>query len=106
MLIVVFFYSFTSPQEMVGVSKRLYQGGINFFFSSKRRRLCRDRVLLTNKLISLRHCLVNGDNSVLDSIQDIECRLKATYTKEIEGILIRSPAEWLEEGERPSHYFF
>jgi len=47
-----------------------------------------------------------GDNSVVDSIQDIECRLKAIYTKEIEGILIRSRAEWLEEGERFTRYFF
>ena len=31
---------------------------------------------------------------------------KAIYTKEIEGILVRSRAEWLEEGERPTRYFF
>ena len=59
-----------------------------------------------NKLISLRQCLVNGENFVVDSIQDIECRLKAIYTKEIEGILVHSRAEWLEEGERPTRYFF
>ena len=41
-----------------------------------------------------------------DLIQDVECRLKAIYTKGIEGILIRSRAEWLEEGERPTRYFF
>ena len=59
-----------------------------------------------NKLISLHQRLVDGDNSVVDSIQDIECRLKAIYTKEIEGILICSWAEWLAEGECPTHYFF
>ena len=64
--------------------------------------MCRDRVFLTNKLISLRQRLVGGDNSVVDLIQDVECRLKAIYTKEIEGILVRSRAEWLEEGERPT----
>ena len=68
--------------------------------------MCRDRVFLTNKLISLRQRLVGGDNSVVDLIQDVECRLKAIYTKEIEGILVRSRAEWLEEGERPTRYFF
>ena len=68
--------------------------------------MCRDRVFLTNKLISLRQRLVNGDNFVVDSIQDIEWRLKVIYTKEIEGILVRSRAEWLEEGERPTRYFF
>lgn len=60
----------------------------------------------TNKLISLRHRLVDGDNSVSDSIQDIEGRLKSIYIRETEGILIRSRAKWLEEGERPSRYFF
>ena len=68
--------------------------------------MCRDRVFLTNKLIGLRKRLVDGDNSVTDLIQDVECRLKAIYTKEIEGIIIRSRAEWLEEGERPTRYFF
>ena len=62
-------------------------------------------IYLTNKLISLRQRLVGGDNSVVDLIQDVECRLKAIYTKVIEGIFVRSPAEWLEEGERPIRYF-
>jgi len=39
-------------------------------------------------------------------LQDIECRLKAIYTKEIEGILVRGRAEGLEEGERPTRNFF
>lgn len=68
--------------------------------------MCRDQVFLTNKLISLRQCLVAGDDSVIDSIQDVESRLKAIYTKEIEGIRVCSPAVWLEEGECPTRYFF
>lgn len=76
------------------------------FARKKRRKLSRDRVFWTNKLISLRHRLVDGDNSVSDSIQDIEGRLKSIYIRETEGILIRSRAKWLEEGERPSRYFF
>ena len=106
MLIVDYFASFASPQDWWEFLKGSIKEESISFSRQKRRRLCRDHVLLTNKLISLRHRLVNGDNSVLDSIQDIECRLKATYTKKIEGILIRSRAEWLEEGERPSRYFF
>ena len=62
--------------------------------------------VLTHEFISLRQQLVDGDNSVVDSINDIECRLKAIYTKKIEGILIRSRAEWLEDGEHPTRYFF
>ena len=66
----------------------------------------RSLVFLTNKLIGLCQRLVDGDNSATDLIQDVECRLKAIYTKGIEGIFIRSRAEWLEEGERPTGYFF
>ena len=50
--------------------------------------------------------MVDGDDSVVASIQDAECRLKAIYTREMEGILVRSRAEWLEEGESPTRYFF
>lgn len=63
-------------------------------------------MILTNKLIRLRQRLVDGDNSVFPLISDTECRLKALRTKQVEGIIIRSRAEWLEEGERPSRYFF
>jgi len=90
----------------VGVLKSFHQGGIDFYFPPERCQLCRDRVFLTNKLISLRQRLVDGDNSVVDSIHDVECRLKAIYVKETEGILIRSRAEWLEDSDRPTRYFF
>ena len=61
-----------------------------------------DEVLLTNRLICLRQCLVNGDFSVANSIFDIESHLKALHKKRIEGIIVRSRAEWNEEGECPS----
>ena len=103
---VSYFASFPSPQDWWEFLKASIKEESISFSRQKRRQLCRDRVFLTNKLISLRQRLVNGDNFVVDSIQDIECRLKAIYTKEIEGILVRSRAEWLEEGERPTRYFF
>jgi len=101
---VSYFASSPSPQDWWEVLKV----SIKFlsFSRQRRRQLCRDRGFLTNKLISLRQRLVNGDNFAVDSIQDIECRLKAIYTKEIEGILVCSRAEWLEEGERPTRNFF
>ena len=98
--------SFASPQDWWEFLKVSIKEESISFSRRKRRQLCRDRVLLTNKLIRLRHRLVGGDNSVVALIQDVECRLKAIYSKEIEGILVRSRAEWLEEGERPSRYFF
>ena len=103
---ILYFASFASPQDWWEFLKLSIKEESISFSRQKRRKLCRDRVVLTNKLISLRQQLVDGDNSVVDLINDIECRLKAIYTKEVEGILIRSRAEWLEDGERPTRYFF
>ena len=76
------------------------------FSRTKWRHLRKEQVFLTNKLIRLRRRLVDGDNTVSVLISDTESRLKALRVKEIEGIMIRSCAQWLEEGERPSRYFF
>ena len=59
----------------------------NFSISRrKRRQLCRDRVFLTSKLIGLRQRLDDGDNSVTDLIQDVECRLKVDFQPRSQGL--------------------
>ena len=75
------------------------------FSRNKQRRLRKEQVFLTNKLIRLRRRLVDGDHTVSVLISDPESRLKALRVKEIEGIMIRSHAQWLEEGERPRYFF-
>ena len=68
------------------------------FAHNKHRQLCRDEVLLTNRLIRLSQRLVDGDTSVANLICDIESRLKALHEKRIQGIIVRSRAEWIEKG--------
>lgn len=102
---VSYFASFASQDSWEFLKVSIKEESISFS-RQKHHQLCRDRVFLTNRLLSLHQRLVDGDNSVVDSIHNIECRLKAIYTKEIEGILICSHAEWLEDGERPTRYFF
>ena len=75
------------------------------FSRNKQRRLRKEQVFLTNKLIRLRRRLVDGDHTVSVLISDPESRLKALRVKEIEGIMIRSGAQWLEEDERPRYFF-
>lgn len=75
------------------------------FARNKRKELCHDRVKLTNRLTRLHQQLVDGDDSVQPLILDTESSLKCIYIREMEGVKIRSHAQWLEEGERPSHYF-
>ena len=103
---ISYFAAFASPQDWWEFLKISIKEESISFSRKKRRQLCRDRVFWTNKLISLRQRLVGGDSSAVDSILDVESRLKSIYIRETEGILIRSRAEWLEEGELPTRYFF
>ena len=61
---------------------------------------------MTNEIIKLKALLVTGDFSVSSAIRDLENKLKELVLKELSGVAIRSKARWLEEGEKPSRYFF
>ena len=65
-----------------------------------------DRVVLTNEIIRLKHLLAASDFSVSSEICELENRLRELVSKELTGVLLRSKARWLEEGERPTHFFF
>ena len=101
-----FLPSFASLQDWWEFLKQSIKEESIAFSRNKRRRLRKKQVSLTNKLIRLRQRLVDGDDTVSVLISDTESQLKALRVKEIEGIMIRSRAQWLEEGERPSRYFF
>ena len=76
------------------------------FSRTKRKNLSHERVVLTNEIIKLKALLVTGDFSVSSAIRDLENKLKELVLKELSGVAIRSKARWLEEGEKPSRYFF
>jgi len=42
----------------------------------------------------------------LNLINDLESQLSSLISKETEGVKIRSRAQWFEEGEKPTRYFF
>ena len=68
------FASFASPQDWWEFLKVSIKEESISFSRKKQRQVCRDRIFWTNKLISLHQGLVDRDNSVVDSILDIECR--------------------------------
>lgn len=76
------------------------------YSKAKRRELSRDRVRITNRLVKLKFKLVNGEVSVKPKILELESALSAIFRQELDGIKIRSRAKWLEEGEKPSRFFF
>ena len=100
-----FLPSFASLQDWWEFLKLSIKEESIAFSHNKRRRLHKQQVSLTNKLIRLRQRLVDGDDTVSILISDTESQLKARRVKEIEGIMIRSCTQWLE-GKRPSCYFF
>ena len=54
----------------------------------------------------MKNSLVTGDESVKSEIVELESLLNAVFIKQQEGVKIRSRAKWLEEGEKPSRFFF
>ena len=68
--------------------------------------MCRERVVLTNRLIDCKQRLVQGDNSTLAEIVSLESQLKILTLRDLEGVKVRRRAKWLEEGEKPTRYFF
>ena len=61
---------------------------------------------MTNEIIKLKALLIAGDFSVSPVIRDLENKLKELVLQELSGVTIRSKARWLEEGEKPSRFFF
>ena len=86
--------------------KNSLQAEIISFSRIKRKNLSHERVVLTNEIIRLKALLVSGDLSVSLIIRDLENKLKDLVLKELSGVTIRSKARWLEEGEKPSRFFF
>ena len=76
------------------------------FSKTKRSDLSRERVRITNRLIKLKSRLVNANLSVKPEILELESALNAVFRQELDGIKIRSQAKWIEEGEKPSSFFF
>ena len=101
-----FRHVFVSVKEFWESLKEVIRNSTISFSRTKRRELSRDRVRITNRLVKLKFKLVNGDDSVKPEILQAESELSAIFRQELDGIKIRSRAKWLEEGEKPSRFFF
>ena len=60
---------------------------------------------LTKGIIGLKRRMARGEK-VGEEILKMEGHLKALVAEEFEGVKVRSRAEWIEDGERPSRFFF
>ena len=76
------------------------------FSRERRKNLSRERVLITNRLIDLKQRIIQGEQQLSCEIDALDSKLKALITKDLEGVKIRSRVRWIEEGERPTCFFF
>ena len=76
-----------------------------FFSRDKQRRLNHAKIRALNRLTDTKQALVNGDTSVKDLIVVLENELRAINEGHQKSYQIRSRAQWLEEGEKPSRFF-
>jgi len=76
------------------------------YAKSKHKKLNRERVVFTNCLIDLKRRLIQGEISASPEILATESHLAALVHRSLEGAKTRSWAQWLEEGEKPTCFFF
>lgn len=98
--------SFDSVKTWWEFFKNSLHADIIAFAREKQRRLNCEHISLTNRIINLKHQLVQGFSMVSHEIIFLESRLAALTHRTLDGINTRSRVQWLEQGEKPSRYFF
>ena len=90
-----------------GIASRLkFEMFVLEFCVRKKKSVNLERISLTKRLIRTKnalHASKFGDASIVNSL---ESQLSSLITKKAEGTKIRPRAQWFEEGERPTWYFF
>ena len=103
---VEFIEAFPSIHEWWDFLKESIKETALFSSREKARQHNRDKVHITNSLINARRDFLAGNVLAKRTIDSLESKLKAIIFEQQRSVQIRSRAQWLEEGERPSKYFF
>ena len=75
-------------------------------FSSRKRRLLSECNSLTKCLLRAKSAVFAGDRDQISNVNKLESALEAVKNNECEGAKVRSRAQWIEEGEKPTRFFF
>lgn len=76
------------------------------FAARKQRESNCARASLTKKLIRAKNALHAGDQHAAPIVRNLESDLSSLVFENAEGVKIRSRAQWLEKGEKPTRFFF
>lgn len=76
------------------------------FSRRKHRDLNREKISLTNRLIQAKHALLAGEKDSQQRVEHFENELKTLKHLLLESVKVRSRAQWIEEGEKSTKFFF
>ena len=76
------------------------------YCKAKKRASRNERHKLILQLTKAKQRLTDGDNSAFKEVKNLENELKILNLNELESVKIRSRSQWIEDGEKPSRYFF
>ena len=76
------------------------------FSSRKRKQLLSERNSLTKRLLRAKSAVFAGNHDQISNVNKLESALEAVINNECEGAKVRSRAWWIEEGEKPTCFFF
>ena len=76
------------------------------FSSRKRKKLLSERNSLTKRLLRAKLAVFAGDRDQISNVNKLESVLEVVINNECEGAKIRSRVRWIEEGEKPTRFFF
>ena len=61
---------------------------------------------LTNRLIQAKHALLAGEKDSQQRVEHFENELKTLKHLQLKSVKVRSRAQWIEEGEKSTKFFF
>ena len=76
------------------------------FSSQKRKKLLPECNSLTKRLLGGKLAVFAGDRDQIANVNKLESALEGNINSECEGTKIRLRARWIEEGEKPTRFFF
>lgn len=98
--------TFSSLHEWWHSLKDIVKIATQVYCKSKTRSMNYHLVSLTNRLIHAKQSLIEGNTSAPQLIDQLESKIQHLHHTRHEGVKTRSCAQWIEEGEKPTHFFF
>ena len=98
--------TFSSLHEWWDSLKDIVKTATQVYCKSRSRSMNYQLVSLTNRLIQAKKSLIDSNTSAPQLIDQLESEIQHLHRTRHEGVKTRSRAQWIEEGEKPTHFFF